>query len=264
MDAKTPEEKKLKEYLQKIHDNLYSCVTSLNLFRAIAATSEEIDTHKFGNSLFAIQRILLNDVILSISKIFEENKDSINIKKIQKYISPNQKNIKLMEPSVEALEKYLLFDFSRLNTFKAKIEATYSKSDGSGNAKQISHFLAFDLESFLKCISDSTDTIYTEHEEDIKALKEIRDKSIAHTDKRPIVKRTTWEQVDKLLLFVKEYIDMMDFVFFTIIHSGDDDESYSLPGGDSMKPSRNLLKLLNEAGVIDRPYKDFDEIIKGQ
>lgn len=259
MEEKTDEQIRLEEYLRQISTNLYSAISSLYLFKTIGETSTEIEEHNFGNSMFTIQRVLLNDVILSISKIFEENKDSINIEKIHTYISSNQRKIPLLEPSVKALEKYKLFDFTYLETFEKEYKLTFPKDEEHDEVKITNKFQAFTLPSFLKCLESSTNSIYEDHKDDIAALKEIRDRVIAHTDKRPVVKKTTWEQVDKLIDFVKEYIDMMDFVFHTIVHSGDDGESYEITASSAKKPCRNLLKLLKTAGVIDKLYKDYYE-----
>lgn len=259
MSSKTEEQEKLETYIHQVSTNLYSAISSLNLFRTISETSKEIEEHNFGNSMFTIQRVLLNDVILSISKIFEEDKDSININKIHRFISSNQRKIPLLDPSVQALEKYLLFDFTQLNTFEKEVEITFPKSDGSDSITHINKFEAFDLKSFLKCLSTSTNKIYKDHKDDIEALKEIRDRVIAHTDARAVVSKTTWEQVDKLIDFIKEYIDMMDFIFHTIAHSGDDRASYESNANAAKKPCRNLLKLLKVANVIDKPYKNYND-----
>lgn len=250
MEKLSKKQEILKKYLQAISENLASCIMSLNLFKTISFISEDIQKSSFGYSLFAIQRLAINDIILSLSKIFEENGDSINLKKIECYIFSNQKTLKILGYSIKNLEKYTLFDFSKLEIYEEKINI------------EIKGFLyktqydAFKLLSFLTCLQEGTEKIYLEYQNDIKALKDIRDRTIAHSDKRPIVKKTTWDKVDMLIQFLEHYVDMMDSVFFNTCCSGDGQVPYSLIRSDATKPSSNLLRLLEKASVINGKNKE--------
>lgn len=243
-------QEKLKKYLQAISENLSSCIMSLNLFKTISFISEDIQKSSFGYSLFAIQRLAINDIILSLSKIFEETKESINLKKIERYICAEQRQLALLNDSISSLEKYTLFDFSTLENYHKEID---TKRNGFPYKIE---YEAFELLPFLTCLQKGVKKIYLEYEHDIQALKDIRDRTIAHSDKRPIVKKTTWDKVDILIQFLEHYVDMMDSIFFNTCCSGDGCVPYSSIRSDATKPSSNLLRLLEKASVINGKNKE--------
>ncbi|MDD3324361.1 MAG: hypothetical protein PHN38_04515 [Sulfurospirillaceae bacterium] len=68
MNELSTEQEKLKHYLQRVSENLSSCIISLNLFKTISFVNEQTKS-SFGYSLSTIQRLAINDIIFSLSKI---------------------------------------------------------------------------------------------------------------------------------------------------------------------------------------------------
>ncbi|QHG91181.1 hypothetical protein CVO_04705 [Sulfurimonas sp. CVO] len=81
--------------------------------------------------------------------------------------------------------------------------------------------------------------IIEEYEDDIKALKSLRDTKIAHSDKKTIsLEKTTWDKLDKLSVYVIEYLDIIEHVFLAASRSLSSDAKRN---GHSLK--RMLLEL---------------------
>ncbi|PHQ91131.1 MAG: hypothetical protein COB42_04060 [Sulfurimonas sp.] len=252
MINKTEYDEKVEEYINKISLNLFSSISSLALYNALGISIQELNDKSFGRFAFAIQKAMVNEVILSLTKIFED-RSGINISKLFRCINSNQRNINMCNPGIKALEKYKLFDFKDIEVYSKEVE-----DDSLGKYT----YKAFTLSSFLKCIEKSYEVMLKEYNEDIRALKESRDKSIAHTDRQEIMNRTTWGKVEELIAWLEEYIDMMATVFTCSSHSSDGKQAYDSSRKDAQRASYSLLRLLEKANIIDDKSKYFDKVKK--
>lgn len=242
MNDPTIEKEILDSYLKKIAENLYFSIQSISVLRTIDKNIELIKDIHFEHFFIPLQRPLINDVILSLTKIFE-NKSSVNLRKVQNYINSNQKNIRLESNCINSIEKYKSFDFSSLEMFKKTVNEKIEIEP----FKDYIHTHTYDAfydKQFLKVIDENINKIYIEFEEDLSALKELRDKNIAHTDKKPISSKTTWAKVDNLIEFIKEYVDMIYWVYLSTAWSGDNSSAFSMANAEGT--SYSLERLLKE------------------
>ena len=92
MNDPTIEKETLDSYLKKIAENLYFSIQSISVLRTIDKNIELIKDIHFEHFFIPLQRPLINDVILSLTKILE-NKSFVNLRKVQNNINSNQKNI---------------------------------------------------------------------------------------------------------------------------------------------------------------------------
>jgi hypothetical protein len=170
----------LQKYLEKLSNNLYDVVASLCIFKTIGENVED------GDSFYwYVQKTMLTNTVLSLSKIFDTSKQSITINKINNYIESNSRDLPLNERSIESRAK----DF------------TYFKKDELleiSSTAQLSIYLKSQYEQILKLYQD-----------DLMAIKELRDKHIAHQDTKEITNYTTWRKIDELNVFISEYIDLI-------------------------------------------------------
>ncbi|SMN15964.1 hypothetical protein CRYPA_1912 [uncultured Candidatus Thioglobus sp.] len=229
-------QEKLEKYLKIISENLYYAIESVSILKSIASKGKEIESLNYGNFFFPLQRVLKNDIILSLSKIFENNKQSINFNKVQNYLSCNQRLLPLEQNFLVKLDRYKTFDFSDLQ----------HELETRSHEKQIS---IYSLKSFLKCLDENIKKFQKEYKYDLLALKEFRDKNITHSDEQKIQNKTTWGRIDRLIEFVKEYIDMISFAFLSIAHSGDNTSPFSLTSSCAKRASgafERLIKNINK------------------
>jgi len=233
----TEEEEKLEKYLNKIAENLSYAILSYETLMTISKNREEIEKQNYSNFFFPLERILINDIILSLTKIFEKNTDSITLWKTLSYLECNQKKIVLKENFNQLLKKYNLFDFKDI-----KIE---NKTSFNELYKKDIQLEVFTEKSFINCLRKNINNLYTNYEPDLKALKNIRDQYIAHSDKTIIYNdKTTWNEILKLIDFVKEFIDLLFFVYFRKVYSSDLAESFEMNTSEAMKSNKCLLKIL--------------------
>lgn len=244
MNKPTKEKKKLEGYLKIISENLFYAIESVSTLKSIASNGKEIESLNYGNFFFPLQRVLTNDVILSLSKIFENNKQSINLNKVQNYLCCNQRLLPLEQNLLSKLDRYKTFDFSNLkHTLETQSHTIRLDNAYKGDVieKQIN---TYSLKSFLQCLDENIEKFQKEYKHDLLALKDFRDMNIAHSDKIPIERKTTWGRIDRLIEFVREYIDMISFAFLSLAHSGDNTEPFSLTSSDAKRASRVFERLI--------------------
>lgn len=242
MNDKTPQKEVLDTYLKRIAENLYFTIESISILRVMDKNIEKIKELNFEHFFIPLQRPLINDVILSLSKIFEENKDSITIKKIQQYLESNQKTVRIESNCINSLQKYKHFDFYKLETYNEIIEHEISLEPFKGHIHKTEYY-TFKSKDFLNILNKNINQLYEEFKKDLKALKELRDKNIAHSDKKSIQNKTTWNKIDKLIEFIKEYVDMLSWIYLSTAWSGDNSEAFSLANAEGTSFSfERLLK----------------------
>jgi hypothetical protein len=187
--------------INALKNNLFEAIEALEILKTIDSRIDFIKEKKFDAFIVALQSNMINSVILSLCKIFEENQDSNNIKKLHNNllcnfrIFPNQDQNKRLYQQV----KYTFFNLEPLPEI-------------------------FTTQELLDVVDSTLQSFSSEFQTDIKALKAMRDTKIAHTDlkDRPYDK-TTWGKVDKLILFLKEYVDILNSHLFNICESSDND-----------------------------------------
>ena len=224
-DGYTKYQEKLRKYTDTIKNNLYYALTSNNLSRKIGENADAIKESKLHRSLFYIQRPLINDVILSITKIFEDSDNALTLKKTYNYLNSNQRQLEAVNNRKESFKEYTHFDLSSLP----------------------SPFATRDL---VPLISRAIDKLYEEYQSDLYALKSLRDRQLAHSDGRDVGETTTWEKVDDLLLFISEFLDLINFVFLSIIESFDGEPAMGVIIYDSKRPSISFDRLMKKAGIL--------------
>lgn len=247
MNDPTPEKEILDVYLKKIAENLFFSIESFSLLKSIGENIANIKEAHFENFFIPLQRPLINDIILSLNKIFEEKSD-ININKIQNFLNSNQKTIRLESNAIDSLAKYKCFDFSALKIKQGTVTHKFEFEDFKAVEKSY-QYEAFEQKQFLQLLDKNVTKLYEDYEKDLSALKELRDKNIAHSDKKPIITKTTWDKIDELIEFIREYVDMLSWVFLSAAWSGDNSKSFSLAGAE--KTSRSFERLLKSIKSIE-------------
>lgn len=216
MCKETAEAIQLQEYITKVASNLYDVVASICVIRTIG------DNIEGSNSFYAhVQKTMLDSAVLSLNKIFDTGRQSITIEKINSYIDTHHTKMPLKEVMTEA-------NVSDFTHFKSEDLLRIT------TAYQLSQYLNSQY-VLLKELYDH----------DFNALKELRDRHIAHQDKRSITKITTWDKVDDLVVFVLEYIDLIDFILFRRIWSGDGESPCTTLIESAEAPCRALKRTLS-------------------
>lgn len=215
----------LSKRIDGLKNNLFETIEAIEVLKVIDTKIDFIRKNHFDAFIVSLQSVMINSAILSLCKIFEDNQDSNNIKKLHNNLwcnfrlFPNQEQTKFSYQQ----EKYTFF---KLDSLPAK-------------------FTAKDLLAFVSSILES---FYDEFTTDIKALKAIRDAKIAHSDLReqPFDK-TTWERIDILVRFLREYVDILNSHLFDICESSDNDtEPCTLLYTDASKAKRCFERMLNQ------------------
>ena len=221
------EQETLKKYSKKLSENIYDTIASICILRTIEEVAEKVNEDGHGAYYSYIQKQMINSSMLSLSKIFDTDKKSVSINKINTHIQCNYRKIVMQEPMIS----------ERADAFKH-----FNKD----NLLSISNSLELAKYLFSK---------FTELEElnkdDLKALKDLRDRHIAHSDTRAIQYKTTWEKVDELIEFLLEYLDLIEFMLFTTVWSGDGDAPCSTLVPNAKSAGCSLARTFQKLGYIE-------------
>ena len=220
-----------KEHLQDIVDNgikfdLDAAETATLLYETISNYKSELADKDFESLFGYIQLVLAKDTILSINKIFERNpRNKFNLRSLYaavKIINDNPHELKI-ENRVQLEEKLAIWGLDR----KCLIAMT---------------------ESELTTIVAKTLNDKMPSEDDIKEIKNIRDKRLAHN-----------ESIDEKKIFVPEWTKLDNLIelakkILGIIGNHYLGTSYEMNGEyylskDAAIPSQSLIKLFKEAGI---------------
>lgn len=207
-----------------LKSNLFEAIEALEILKTIDSKIDFIKEKKFDTFIVALQSNMINSAILSLCKIFEEHQDSNNIKKLHKNllckfrIFPNQEQNKRLYQQV----KYTFFNLESLPEI-------------------------FSAKDLLDFVESTLCSFYSEFQTDIRALKAMRDTKIAHSDLRNRTQdRTTWEKVDNLILFLREYIDILNSHLFNVCESSDNDTKPCMSlYSDATKAKRCFERMLS-------------------
>lgn len=187
---------------------------------------------------------MIENAILSTSKIYENNRSSANIKNINNFIFTNIKYLELKAVPNNKNFKYYTDNYKQY-------EKVVTRETHHG------YIISVVLDKNLNCIIiDQLMRRYFEIEatffEDIAALKAIRDTSIAHTDKKTKkVDTTTWDKIYQLLEFGIEYLDIVETVYLATSSSIEHDGKKACRSLARMMKDLNLVQSIDQISAIN-------------
>jgi len=220
-------QKELRKFTDKLSHNLFDTIASLSILKTIEDVAVKINQDGHGAYYSYIQRQMINSSILSINKMFDTDKKSITVDKINKYIAYNYRSIPMKEPVTKmGAEDFKYFDKDKLVSIS--------------NTDSLAKYLSLEVEK-IKIL----------YKTDLEALRDLRDRYIAHTDTRLIENITSWNKVDELVIFLLDYLDLIDFVLLSSFWSGDGEKPCSMLISDAEKPSISLKRTFEKLGYID-------------
>ncbi len=226
------EQIKLQKYTKRLSDNIFDVVASICILRTIEEVADKVNADGHGSYYSFIQKQMINSSMLSLNKIFDNSAQSVTIKKINTHIQ--YQHIKI--PMEQHLVNISANDFRCFN-----IKDLEAISDTNKLAKYLSSELT-KIEELYK--------------HDLKALRELRDKHIAHTDIAIIENKTTWDKVDELVEFLLDYLDLIEFMLFSTAWSGDGEKSCRTLVSGAKKAGISLARTFKKLGYIE----DLSEI----
>lgn len=223
---------KLEEYTKKLSENIYDTIASICILRTIEEVAKKVNEDGHGSYYSYIQKQMINSSILSLNKIFDNSKQSVTIKKINNHIEYQHRKIPIKEHILST--KANDFRYFCIENLKA-----------ISNTNELANYLSSELTKI--------EEIY---KSDLNALRELRDRHLAHTDLATIENKTTWDKVDKLIEFLLDYLDLIDFMLLASIWSGDGEKTCSTLVSNAKKAGLSLARTFQKLGYI----KDLDEI----
>ncbi len=218
-----------------IWNDLYYCEEALFLMEGIGKNSDSINKKSFGQFFGVLQRILTNEIYLSITRLYEK-KTRYPLKSIPAALSILKENANCL-----SIEQPI-----RLERKLNKLGLSVDKIDPTNNSEITNAIYLF--------FTNSLPEKETHHA--LNALKTIRDKAIGHRENIDIntLPTTTWVEIHELIEFAKNFLNIIAEGYLGISTVSDDDRSFV--SDDAKKANNCLRRLLEKAGVIESQNKN--------
>lgn len=218
----------------KMAQNLLQLRSSLCILHIISTASTEINKKNYGSFFGVVQDRMTESVILSVSKLYEDNKSSATIKSAINFIDSNIKTLELKSIPNDVHNQFFNRDYSEYLTTKFLETETGWKTEMHVDKK-----LKVDIKNDIIL---EYETMFSSLNKDIKAIKDLRDQTVAHTDKKArIIDKTTWEQVEVLLVFGIEFLDLIETTYLAISRSIQ---------SDGIRACSSFIRMLNDLGIV--------------
>lgn len=229
--------KKIALYIdQGIAIDIYSAQISFEIFKTIGQTSKSLNESGYGSLFGNLQAILAENIILSLTKVFEEpNKPKGKRKPFEIVSLPTTLNF--------LNEKSNSIPLKRRDRFIAKlktIDARFNKiNDAMSDTDVVTQAFAYYREA-LRSIEKSAA---------FKALKYRRNKTIGHREAIDISTghNTTWIEVEKLIRFGQNFIDLIAEGYLDTVHSTQSGDYFQ--GEYFERPSAALERLFSNSNI---------------
>lgn len=219
-----------KDSLQDIVDSgikfdLYAAETAMALYKTIGTYKSALAKDNFEHLFGSIQILLAKDIVLSVSKIFEKS-HRYNLKSLPaaiKIIQDNHHKLKI-EYRVQLEDKLAIWGLER----KCLIAMTDS---------ELTTIVA-------KILSDKMPS-----KDDMKAIKDIRDKRLAHNEFIDEAKISVilWQELDNLVKLTKTILGIIGNHYLGSLYEINGEYTLS---EDALIESRSLVRLFRQAGII--------------
>ncbi len=227
---------KLYDYTRKLSDNIYKFHISLKMEEIISHYYEEINTSKYRSFFSFIQLQCIDQLLLSLSKVYDRN--SVSLDSIINFIESNRNELPGLGFNPES-HIFLDFDFN-----KYKETVVEKMENGQKVFTRINDRFVQDLVKKLKIDNEKNKKNF---ESQLESLKNIRDTQIAHTDKKVIEGfGVSWEDIDKISKYPQNVLALIEDVFLATSTSYTKHEYL------------HMFKMLQELKIIDNKLTYYD------
>lgn len=220
-----------KQHLQDIVDNgikidLLAAETAIALYETIGNHKTALVDNNFENLFGNIQILLAKDIVISISKIFDYN-ENYNLRSLYaaiKIIRDNSHKLKI-EYRVQLEEKLAIWGLDR----KCLIAMTDSEV----------------TKTVVKILNDKMPS-----KDDMKAIKNIRNKRLAHNESIDEAKISVilWQELDNLVELAKTILGIIGNHYLGSFYEINGEYALSY---DALIESRSLVRLFRQAGITN-------------
>jgi hypothetical protein len=229
---------KLKDIISEgVVVDIYKADQAISIFDEIGKASEVLNRDNFGNLFGSIQGYMTDQLILSLTKIYErpnKNYPTRSIPSALKFLEEHSEYIKIKE------SWFLDGKLSGLGISESQIRCM------TENEK--TRVLIKELRKNMPSVDPSNPEKLSKP---MEALRDARDKKIAHNESISVEKlaHTTWEEIYPFLKFAKKAVGIIGISYLDIGYEVND-ESY-LPSSDAKRTGTALRRLFKKSGLVE-------------
>ena len=213
--------------------DIFTVDQCISLLDEIGSHTEVLNSQGFGNLFGSLQGYLTQQIILAITKTFEQPKKKYPIRSIPRALEILERDAeKITITDRQILKKRLLEMGACRQYLKSKTDSELTKLLVSLSRKEM----------------PSVDTDNTLLSRPMNALKAMRDKQIAHHEVVvEDMEQITWKEIDSMLTFAKKTVTVIGIAYLSTYY--EIDNKYILMD-DAKKASKALNQLFRKAKLI--------------
>jgi len=216
--------------------DIFDAEESLAFLDSIGTNADEINKATFGAFFGTLQRYLNRQLVLSVSRLFEEPKKRYRIRSLRTAINVLENNA----AAIVIPEKPNLI--VALKALGAYTEGMEKATDEEITLEVVDFFSA----KFPKANQESIAALDVA----LYATKTIRDKNIAHSeavswDELP---KPTYVQLEHLVEIAKEFVGTVGLGYTSTVYSSNDPREYYL-SDDAKRSTRCLNRMFKKLGI---------------
>ena len=207
---------------------IFEAEQALSLVEACGQNTEALAARNLGELFGTIQGLAINQFVLSITTIYERPNGRY----------PNLSVLSVLNYIEEQADKLEIKELGLLRRGLERLDIVPYALDEADSEKEKNVLLARLLR---ECVPNIQETLA------LNALKELRDKKIAHPEDINLesIQRTTWEEAEKLLAPMRDIVGIVGDAYLSTAYWDDDgDYLLSIDGSRVGRAMRRLIQSL--------------------
>jgi hypothetical protein len=235
MTDSPPEKPALEAHAEQVASLIFVADRSISIMQAAGEGAEAINATGLGDLFSSIHGALIDTAFLAIAKVFERPRPPYALWSLPALLSAIGENA----------ERLPITDRAHGLTFLRELAPT-SPISLTATDREITSAL---LRAMQAQLPDPSSTQLRPHDLALDALRQQRDKVIAHSEAidHGTLLSASWQDLDNLLDLAKTHIDIIGRVFFRTVYMTDD--KHYLLTDDAARAGMAMRRLLTKAGL---------------
>ncbi len=225
--------------------DLFHADEALSLDMFVGQHADAINKAKFGAFFGSLQFILARNFVLHVARMYEEPKESNRRNPSPYPIRSIRAAIKILkEHGDDLVVEQRLGLIAVLASRRAPVDEMEKLSD-----RELTSYLV----SFFEQRCSKTHPDGVANSQVLKALKDLRDKVVAHPEEIRVedIPKPLYQEIENLVELARAFVAAVGFGYLSIAYEAGD--GCYLMAGDVKRSTISLKRLLQAADVLPRP-----------
>lgn len=239
---------KLKDIIQQgVAVDLFHADEALSLDMFVGQHADAINKAKFGAFFGSLQFILTRNFVLHVARMYEEPKEPTKR-------NPSPYPIRSIWAAIKILKEHgddlVVERRPGLIAVLARREAQVDEMENLSDRELTSYLVSFFEQRCSKTHPDGV-----ANSQVLKALKDLRDKVVAHPEAIRLedIPKPIYQEIEGLIELARAFVAAVGFGYLSIAYEADDGHYFM--AGDAKRSTTSLKRLLQAADILPRELR---------